>query len=192
MNVSSNVSFESNSVSVFTKSSRSTNYMFRILFTGDKERESRESQHAIKILERYDLTVFEINGVSIKIKAFDGSSDSWKERRGHQHFRPPHASVHFLGSTNEYSPVSEWPNTVYILACKKMNDAQREKLKNLPSNFSIVEYNEDSDFLLKRTIEKIMEISLVILPKIEEAPSAALAAQSAPGQRSLMGDCTIQ
>lgn len=55
-----------------------------------------------------------------------------------------------------------------------LNEAQREELEKLPYNVSIVEYGEDSDLLLVKTIESIMAINLGVLPEKEEAPSAAL------------------
>ena len=204
----------------FTKISRETPCArtFKIGFIGGKEEQSPASQQASRIAELYDSTKIDINEVSIRISTTDingaiftlrgeGGPFVYRFSGSPANFTGLHAHVYFLKPTIEFpcegEPFVESLKCIeslkcrvipIILAWKKMdlNEAQREGLKKLPSYFSIVEYGEDSDLLLLKTIEKIIEMRPGFLPEKEKAPSAALAAQSAPGQRSLLSDCTIQ
>lgn len=168
----------------------------KILFVGESEEQGAGSHQASEIVARYNSTEIKIKGISYRISAFDGSSIS-RDPRNACHYRGSQASVYLLGSTIEYpreNLLLKSPNQPTILAWKKMqlNETQREGLKNLRPNFSTVEFGENSDFLLLKTIEKLIELRPEIFPEKEETPPAALAARSASEKKPIMGDCMIQ
>ena len=165
----------------FTKISVGDTYRseITIMVIGEEKTQSGYSQ-AVKIAAHYNSTKINIKGTFFRIAINYGSygsnffSDISRGTSAKVLLEPPENRL-----INDSLKWEAGLPTIFAWKKMDLNEVQREELQKPPSNFSIAEYGENTDLLLLKTIEKIIELKPGILPEKEEASSSALAARSA-------------
>ena len=180
-------------------------YKIGFCIIGGSEKHSPASQQASIIGELYDSTEIRIEGISLCIRAVDYSHFYRGPIYPKRFFTAESVTIYFLEPTiefpYEFTSLNDpfgWKNEPIILAWKKMdlNEAQRERLQNLPPNFSVVEYGDNPVYLLLETAKKIIEVSPDMFSRLRNyyaAQSEWLRDQPAPVIRMMPKDdcCTI-
>ena len=180
---------------LFTKISEETpcTRIIRIAFC-KKVTGSSASQMIVKTAERYNSTKIDINGISTRIQIIISNEIFLEMFFG---FDRINANVLFFEPTQEFKDdayvlrVSAVDPTILAWNSMDLHKEQLEILKNLPQRLTVVNYEDNPEYLMLKVIEKVVLKNLESFPEKKESATAALAAQSVPEQRTLMSKCTI-